>query len=58
MGAKQRKNDDKPISGIFEGLMLHLRGGRLVVLTVRGMLKAVEKEAKQLAFYLSKDRFF
>jgi len=41
------KTDNKPISGIFEGLILHLRGGRLVVLTASGyldwMLKAVEK---------------
>lgn len=43
---------NKPISGIFEGLMLHFRGGRLVVLTtsgyLAGMLEAVEKATKKL----------
>ena len=46
------KTNNKPISGIFEGLMLHLRGGPLVVLTASGyfvwMLEAVEKAIKQL----------
>ena len=41
------KTDNKPISGIFEGLMLHLRGGRLVAVMVSGylarMLEAMEK---------------
>ena len=41
---------NKPVSGIFEGLMLHFRGGRLVVLTtsgyLAGVLEAVEKATK------------
>ena len=44
---KRMENYHKPINGIFEGLSLPFRGGRLVVLRIGGslalMLNAVEK---------------
>ena len=44
---KQELTTNLPINGIFEGLMGHFRGGRLVVVTTLSLaflLKAVERQ--------------